>query len=156
MYISLGASLPQPSARVHRGQIVAKTHAHVQNGNEAKNCHAEDPSSISSSGVLWLPPRPRPRSGTPQRIQDTGEEEPCAPGPRKGILREILARGSVSERLRRWTRSPLGSAHRGSSHLAIVFFGSAGCWFRSMDLWAKACWPKPSGRSRPWPKPLWL
>ena len=38
----------------------------------------------------------------------------------QNILHLIPASDSVSERLRRWTRNPLGSARRGSNPLAVV------------------------------------
>ena len=37
------------------------------------------------------------------------------------LLWQLLSQDSVSERLRRWTRNPLGSARRGANPLAVVF-----------------------------------
>ena len=36
------------------------------------------------------------------------------------LISEILHQDTVSERLRRWTRNPLGSARRGSNPLGVV------------------------------------
>ena len=68
-------------------------------------CHAEDPGSIPGGGVLFS----------------------FASIPSKLTLRRKLACDSVSERLRRWTRNPLGSARRGSNPLAVE---SSFCWWR--------------------------
>ena len=41
---------------------------------------------------------------------------------------------TVSERLRRWTRNPLGSARRGSNPLAVAFVPSKGFFFIVLAL----------------------
>ena len=73
-------------------------------------CHAEDPGSIPGGGVLFAFASLCATHGS--WIQANL------------ILRRKLACDSVSERLRRWTRNPLGSARRGSNPLAVVFDGS--------------------------------
>ena len=62
-------------------------------------CHAEDPGSIPGGGVSICSHR---------YVQ-----------PRAYGLKPLVC-DSVSERLRRWTRNPLGSARRGSNPLAVV------------------------------------
>ena len=88
-------------------------------------CHAEDPGSIPGRGILSC-----------ARFLRRRLAEACA------ATRPCI-NDTVSERLRRWTRNPLGSARRGSNPLGVVYAVSCSC-----RVWlAKRCANEP-GRTR--------
>ena len=86
------------------------------------------PLSIPSYPIILSYPRHPSLSqpDTPARTLSHPEPPVQTKEPRKSLERHAgnskqLGIASVSERLRRWTRNPLGSARRGSNPLAVVF-----------------------------------
>ena len=88
---------------------------------------------VLASPSAWFPPRAQ---GDFRNCG--GEKKPWPPAVPESLTRRPGFQDSVSERLRRWTRNPLGSARRGSNPLAVAF--------PPIPQYSSSLWPSPQAR----------